>query len=164
MATILEMAAELVSSHASTTPMTSDDLVLEIKRVYAALQALEAVMAVEVVDEITPAISVKDAFKKNEVVCMVCGKAKMKTLTRHLNIVHNMKPGEYRKQYGIHSKQPLTAKNYSESRRKMAEERGLGDVLAKARETWAAKLKAKKVAPAKRVEAAKPRVVKKTKK
>jgi predicted transcriptional regulator len=153
MATILEMTSALVSSHASATSMTSDELIQDIKKVYAALQALEAVMAVEVVEGIKPSVSLKDAFKKNEVVCMVCGKGKMKTLTRHLNMTHNMNPGKYRKEFGIPSKQPLTAKSYSESRRKMAVERGLGDVLAKAREIRATKLKGKKAAPAKAVKA-----------
>ena len=35
----------------------------------------------------------------------------MKTLTRHLNMVHTMKPGAYRKQFGIPSKQSLTARS-----------------------------------------------------
>jgi hypothetical protein len=55
----------------------------------------------------------------------------------------------YRKQFGIPSKQSLTARSYSESRRKSAIDRGLGDVLAKARETRAANIKTKKAAPAK---------------
>ena len=67
MATLIELASDIVSSHASKTPMPSDELVLEIKKVCAALQALEAVMAVEVIEEFKPAISVKEAFKKNEV-------------------------------------------------------------------------------------------------
>jgi predicted transcriptional regulator len=134
MATILELVSNIVSSLASTTPMSSDELVQEIKKVYASLNALEAVMAVEVIADVKPMLAVKDAFKQNEVICLVCGKGKMKTLTRHLNIVHNMKSGEYKKQFGISSKQPLTAKSYSESRRKFAEERGLGDVLAKTRD------------------------------
>jgi hypothetical protein len=73
-------------------------------------------------------------------------------------MVHNMKPGEYRKQFGIPSKQPLTAKSYSESRKKMAVERGLIDVLARARDTKMAKLKEKKAVPVKVV---KPKSVKK---
>jgi predicted transcriptional regulator len=161
MTSLLELASDIVASHASTTPMSSDELVLEIQKVHAALKALEAGEAVPAAEEEKPAITVKAAFKKNEVICMVCSKGKMKTLSRHLNMVHNMKPGEYRKQYGIPSKQPLTAKSYSESRKKMAEERGLGDVLAKARETRAAKLKEKKTAPANAVKAAKPKTVKK---
>jgi predicted transcriptional regulator len=179
MATILELASDIVSSHVSTTPMSSEELVLEIQKVHAALKALEAGQSVAVpgAKEVKSAITVKEAFKKNEVVCMVCGKEKMKTLARHLKTIHDMKPGEYRKQFGISSKQPLTAKSYSESRRKMAEERGLGDVLAMARETRAVNIKAKKTvtakpaipkavknpAPAKTAKTATPKVVKKTK-
>jgi predicted transcriptional regulator len=148
LATILDLTSDLVSSHASRTPMTSDELVSEIGKVYASLQALETVTAIEVIEQIKPVVSVKDAFKKNEVICMVCGKGKMKTLTRHLNMVHNMKPGDYRKEFGIPNRRPLTAKSYSESRRKFAEERGLGDVLAKARKIRAAKAKGKKVVSA----------------
>jgi predicted transcriptional regulator len=57
----------------------------------------------------------------------------MKTLTRHLKTAHDLKPGQYRKQFGIPSTQSLAAKNYSESRRQMAIDRGLGDKLAAAR-------------------------------
>lgn len=159
MSTILELVSDIVSSHASTSPMSSDELVLEIQKVHAALKALEdGIEVVSITGEVKPAITIKEAFKKNEVICMVCGKGKMKTITRHLNMVHNMKPGEYRKQYGISSKQPLTAKSYSESRRKSAIDKGLGDVLVKARETRAANIKAKKAAP---VKAEKPKSVKK---
>ena len=64
-----------------------------------------------------------------------------------------MKPGAYKKQFGIPSKQALSAKNYSEARRKMAQDRGLADNLAKAREVRMANIEAKKAAP---VKAAKP--------
>ena len=165
MANLLEMAAEIVSSHASTTPMSSDDLLQEIQKVYASLQAIESGKEIVAVGETAkPAISVKEAFKKNEVICMICGKGGMKTLTRHLKKAHDMKPGQYRKQFGIPSKQPLTAKSFTEARRKMAEERGLGDVLAKARETRAAKLKEKKAAHAQPAKAAKPKPAAKAKK
>ncbi|HEY6838293.1 MAG TPA: MucR family transcriptional regulator [Geobacteraceae bacterium] len=152
MATLLELAAEIVASHASTTEMSTDELLLEIQKVYAALQNLEAgkEIAVSVAEEgKAPALTVKQAFKANEVICLVCGKGGMKTLTRHLKQMHNMKPGEYRKQFGIKSSQSLAAKNFSEARRKMAQERGLAANLAKAREVRAAKLQAKKGAPKK---------------
>ncbi len=122
MATLLELAAEIVSSHASSSPMSGDELVQEIKNVFAALQALETGGAVPAAEEAKPALSVKEAFKKNEVVCMICGKGGMKTLTRHLKQAHDMKPGAYRKQFGIPRSQSLTARAFSESRRKMAQE------------------------------------------
>jgi predicted transcriptional regulator len=73
----------------------------------------------------------------------------MKTLARHLAQAHGLKPGEYRKQFNIPSSQPLTAKNFSEGRKKMAQERGLAENLAKARAVRAAKLKAEKETPKK---------------
>lgn len=136
MPTILEMAAEIVAAHASTTPMTKEELIAEIAEVSRALAALEKgeSVAVEVPAEeaAAPAISRKKAFGKDKVVCMLCGK-EMKTLARHLKTAHGMRPSEYRKQFEIPRTQPLAARSYSESRRQMAVERGLGENLAKAR-------------------------------
>jgi predicted transcriptional regulator len=160
MATLLELTAEIVTAHASSTQMTSDELLQELQKVYSSLQALEAgeEAASTAVEQAKPALTVKQAFRKDEVICMICGKRGMKALTRHLRTAHDMKPGQYRKQFGIKANQSLTARNFSEARRQMAKERGLADVLAKAREVRAAKLKArnepaKKVAPVKPVKA-----------
>ena len=159
MATLVEIAAQIVASHASSTPMTSDQLIFEIGKVHNALKNLEAGQSVEGAEESKPSLTVKEAFKKGEVICMVCGKGGFKTLARHLSTAHGLKPGEYKKQFGIPSKQALSARNYSEARRKMAQDRGLADNLAKAREVRMANIEAKKAAPgkpAKVVKAAKP--------
>lgn len=135
MPTILEMAAEIVAAHASTTPMTKEELIAEIAEVSRALAALEKgeTVAVETTEEAAaPSISRKKAFGKDKVVCMLCGK-EMKTLARHLKTAHGMRPSEYRKQFEIPRSQPLAARSYSESRRQMAMDRGLGENLAKAR-------------------------------
>jgi predicted transcriptional regulator len=63
---------------------------------------------------------------------MICGKG-TKALTRHLKTAHDLKPRQYRKQFGIPAKQSLAAKSYSEPCRQMALDRGLGDKLALAR-------------------------------
>jgi predicted transcriptional regulator len=159
MATLVELAAEIVSSHASNSPLSTEQLLSEIQKVYAALQALESGAESPVAEAPKAAITVKDAFKKNEVVCMICSKGGFKTLTRHLKTAHDMKPGAYRKQFGIARTQPLAARSFSESRRQMAQDRGLGDVLAKAREKRAANLQLKQGAaalPSKPAKAAKP--------
>lgn len=162
MATLLEMSTEIVAAHASTTAMTGDELLQEIQKVYAALQALESGKEVAVAEEAKPAISAKQSIKANEVICLVCGKGGMKTLARHLNQMHDMKPGQYRKQFGIKSSQSLVAKNFSEARKKSAVERGLAANLAKAREVRAANIAAKKASPskAKKAASAKKKVVK----
>jgi len=136
MATLLEMAAEIVAAHASSTSLSKEELIAELSEVHKALAALEKGETVsgEVAEEAAgaPAISRKKAFGKDKVVCMLCGK-EMKTLARHLKTTHGMKPGEYRKQFDIPRTQPLAARSYSESRRQMAVDRGLGENLAKAR-------------------------------
>jgi len=136
MATLLEMAVEIVSAHASSTSLTKEELITELSEVHKALTALEKgeSVATEAAEEAAaaPAVSRKKAFGKDKVVCMICGK-EMKTLARHLKTAHGMKPGEYRKQFDIPRTQPLAARAYSESRRQMAVDRGLGENLAKAR-------------------------------
>ena len=134
MATILEMAAEIVAAHASTTNMTKEELVSELADVYKALSGLEKGETVcETVDEEQgPAVTRKKAFGKDKIFCMICGKG-MKTLSRHLKTSHQMTASEYRKQFDIPRSQSLAAKSYSETRRQMAIDRGLGEKLAKAR-------------------------------
>ncbi len=134
MATLLEMAAEILAAHASTTPMTKEELVTELTQIHNALASLEKGegVSLEGAEGQVPAVSRKKAFGKDKVVCMICGK-EMKTLARHLKTAHGMKPGEYRKQFDIPRTQPLAARAYSESRRQMAVDRGLGENLAKAR-------------------------------
>jgi len=154
MATLLEMAGEIVMAHASTNAMSKDELLKELQEVYAALVALEKgeeVGAAAV--ETKPAMTAKKSIGKNTITCLICGES-MKTLTRHLMSKHNLKPGAYRKQFGISSKQSLAAKSYSESRRQMALDKNLGAGLAKARAARAVK---KAAAPKVAVKAAAPK-------
>jgi predicted transcriptional regulator len=148
MATITEMVSEIVSAHASTTPMTKEELLKEVAELHAALSAIEQGERVtlpggeaEAAEEaVAPAVSLRKAFGKKLIYCMICGKG-MKTLARHLKTAHGMTPKEYREKFGIPRTQSLAAKDYSESRKQMAIDRDLGANLAKAR---AAKAKAKK--------------------
>ncbi|MDO3376707.1 MucR family transcriptional regulator [Geoalkalibacter halelectricus] len=136
MPTLLEMAAEIVAAHASTTSMTKEELLSELTEVYKTLEAMEKGESVIIetgeAEQTAPAISRKKAFGRDKITCMICGK-EMKTLSRHLKTAHNLKPAEYRKQFDIPRAQPLAARAYSESRRQMAKDRGLGENLAKAR-------------------------------
>jgi predicted transcriptional regulator len=134
MATILEMAADIVAAHASTTNMTKEELISELNDIYNALNSLEKGEAITEAteEEPGPAVTRKKAFGKDKIYCMICGKG-MKTLARHLKTSHDMTASEYRKQFDIPRSQSLASKSYSEKRRQMAIERGLGEKLAKAR-------------------------------
>ena len=149
MSDYLGMAWDIVANNHQIATMTKEQVLAEIKQVYAALSAIEKgeVMATDSSAEEAagPAISAKKAFGKKQITCMICLKS-MKTLARHLKTAHDLKPGEYRKQFGIPRTQALAAKDYSATRKQMAFDRGLGENLAKAR---AAKGAAKAAAAAK---------------
>jgi len=159
---LIELTADIVIAHTSMTEMSSDDLLKEIKMVYATLEGLEkgkieisaqepkkrGRKAKETVAAITaekpamppaPALTIEEAFKPDQVACMICGKKGLTTLKRHLTTAHNLKPGQYRKQFKIPKEQPLTASEYVAKRRQMALDRGLGDNLAAARAARKAK-------------------------
>jgi predicted transcriptional regulator len=118
--------------------MTTDDIIQEIKKVYTALQSIETGAPLEVQtaaeEGASPALTIKQAFKANEVICMLCGKGGMKTLTRHLNQAHQLKPSHYRKQFNIAKTQPLMSKSYALRRKEIAAGMDLGANLVKARE------------------------------
>ena len=145
--TITELAAQILAAHASNSEMTTDELLAELVQIHASLKALENGETSLVANR--PPLTIKEAFKKHEVICMVCGKGGMKTLTRHLNQIHNMKPKEYRKQFGIPTGQSLSARSYTEARKALSLEKGLADNLAKAREVRMANIAARKAASVK---------------
>jgi predicted transcriptional regulator len=134
---VLKLTAQIVISHASMSELTPKELVDEIKDIYNVLAALgggeallEAVGApekgveVEVVKK--PSIPLDEIVKEKYVVCLECGK-KMRTLKAHLRKAHHLAPAEYFRRYGLDPKKyPLVCKEYSEQRRKLAKEKGLG--------------------------------------
>ena len=162
---LIELTADIVIAHASVTEMSSNELLKEIKTVYATLEALtgggksltldtsdkgqktsakkkrgSAGPLMEKAEEKTaippaPAMTIEEAFKPDQVACMICGKTGMKTLKRHIASAHDLKPGQYKRQFKIPKDQPLAAMEYVEKRRRIALERGLGEKLAAARES-----------------------------
>ena len=137
MPTLLELATNIVSAHASTSAISKEELIKELHEVHAVLASLEkgettseSPVASEGGEQ--PAVSMRKAFGRKEVFCLICGKG-MKTLGRHIRTAHSMTPKEYRQKFGIPGSQTLAAKDYSETRRQMAIEKDLGAGLAKAR-------------------------------
>jgi predicted transcriptional regulator len=158
---ILDLTADIVIAHVSVTEMSSNDLLKEIKLVYATLTGLakgdltietsdqepvqtakktkgQAGSAAEKAEEkpaipSAPVMTLAEAFKPDQVACMVCGKKGMVTLKRHIASAHGLKPGQYRKQFQVPKDQPLAATEYVEKRRQIALDRGLAEKLVAAR-------------------------------
>lgn len=149
---LVELTANIVSSHAASNELTSDELLQEIQKVYQTLKNLDSQNqpenAVTVQEAAITAINPKKSIQKDQIICLICGKGGFKTLSRHLKQAHDIKPGAYRKQFGLPSGTALAAKNYSESRRQAAITNNLGENLAKGRaKKLADKAATKTVAP-----------------
>lgn len=133
---ILKLTAQIVISHASMSELTPKEVVEEIKEVYQLLTSLEGglVLPEEVEIEKGPAAQVvkkppvplDEIVKEKYVICLECGK-KMRTLKAHLRKAHKLMPKDYYRRYNLDPKKfPLVCKEYSEQRRKLAKEKGLG--------------------------------------
>jgi predicted transcriptional regulator len=136
---VLKLTAQIVISHASMSELTPKELVEEIKDLYTLLSSLESEIAVEAVAGAPekgkegkvvvkkPTIPLDEVVKEKYVVCLECGK-KMRTLKAHLRKAHKLMPAEYFRRFGLDAKKfPLVCKEYSEQRRKLAKEKGLGE-------------------------------------
>lgn len=134
--TLLQMTADIVASHASMNEISQEELLAEIDKVFKKLAGLSEGCETEegavAEEKVTAAVPLEAAFGADKVFCMVCGKG-MKTLKRHISTAHGLKPGQYRKQFGIPAGTPLVAKTYSDARKKMAQKLNLADRLVKAR-------------------------------
>jgi len=136
---VLKLTAQIVIAHASMSELTPKELVDEIKNIYNVLATLEGAEAVpeaagaapekgpEAAVVKPPPISLDEIVKEKYVVCLECGK-KMRTLKAHLRKAHQLAPADYFRRYGLDGKKyPLVCKEYSEQRRKLAKEKGLGE-------------------------------------
>ena len=147
MATLVEIAGRLVAAHAAKNSLTTDQLLQELGKVHTALKGLQS--AHKGGRAVKPGLTLRQAFKKDEVVCMICRRRGFQTLGRHLRHAHQMEPRDYRKQFGIPAEQSLCSRFFSDTRRQMALDLGLADKLAEAREVRLAKIRLKKETAAK---------------
>lgn len=146
---VIEAVGQIVAAQISQRAMTSDEIIAEMRKVHRALSALNesATAKTGKQENPVPAVPLKHAFKKSEVLCMLCGKGGMQSLARHLWFAHSMKPKDYRKKFGIPPDQALTAADFSTHRRAVALSYGLAGHLVKARAVRQEQLKAKREQP-----------------
>jgi predicted transcriptional regulator len=72
-----------------------------------------------------PVVPVRDSVRPDALVCLMCGKERL-TLRRHLGNAHRLSPDEYRERFNLPDTYPTDAAAYTDVRRKLAKERGLG--------------------------------------
>lgn len=127
----VELATELTIAWLgnSNTRSTPDDVPVFLGRMHETVLQLLVPRPEEPVavpqTEYTPAVSVRRSLaSKDHIISMIDGKA-YKTLRRHLS-TNGLTPAEYRERYGLKNDYPMVAENYSETRRAMAKQLGLG--------------------------------------
>lgn len=120
---LLELTADIVSSHVSNNSLSSAELTQLIQDVYATLNNLGAEKPAS--EKPRPAVSPKKSIFPDHIVCLEDGK-KLKMLKRHLKTAYNMTPDEYRERWGLAADYPMVAPNYAKHRSTLAKQIGLG--------------------------------------
>jgi predicted transcriptional regulator len=141
---LVELSAKLVLEREGALKRSTSDLVVEIKKVYDTLKTMEVFEDDHTTKDVIPfverrkhvhgieatitppALTAKQAFRKDEVKCMICGTGGMKVLKQHLTREHHITPQAYRERFGIKKGTPLVATGYHDMRRQVALATGLG--------------------------------------
>jgi len=114
---------EIVCAFMENNKIASDSLPDLITSVHGALTGLVAGEPIEESPE--PAVSIRSSVKPDYLVCLEDGQ-KLKMLKRYLRTNYDMSPEEYRERWDLPADYPMVAPNYSERRRQLAKDIGLG--------------------------------------
>lgn len=122
--TLVDLTAKVVAAYVSENVVPVADLPVLINDVHKALRDARA-PAQPTAEAPTPAVPVKKSVKKDEVICLECGRG-FKSLKRHLRTHHGIDPADYRAKWGLDASYPMVAPAYAEQRAALAREMGLG--------------------------------------
>lgn len=121
--TLISLTADIVSAHVSNNSVGATEVTKLIHSVYGALEKADAPAPVEAEKQI-PAVSVRASIKHDFLVSMIDGKP-YRMLKRHLAL-NGYTPESYRAAFDLPKSYPMVAPNYSEKRRALAKQIGLG--------------------------------------
>jgi predicted transcriptional regulator len=144
------LTVDLLSAYFSSNSLPGDQLAGLIRSTHDALKALEGSGDAAVAADVhVPAVSVRKSLSSPDVILSMIDGKPYKTLKRHLSS-HGLTPEEYRARYQLPHDYPLVSKSYSEHRRKVAADLGLGRTVRSVPDaTAAAPVKSATPSPAK---------------
>ena len=118
------LTVQLLSAYVGNNPVPSNELAALIRTTKTALAEQPAPEA-PAQEEHRPAVSVKASLaSRDHILSLIDGKP-YKSLKRHLS-TRGLSPDEYRARYNLPATYPMVAPTYSEQRRKVAKQLGLG--------------------------------------
>jgi len=124
-ATTMLLTAKIVSAHVSNNAVAASELPGVIGLVRRALDSIATPVAVPVVAEQVPAVTIRKSVTPDYLICLEDGK-KLKMLKRHLATTYGMTPDDYRSKWKLPPGYPMVARNYAEKRSSLARAAGLG--------------------------------------
>jgi predicted transcriptional regulator len=122
--TLAELTAEIVSAYVSCNQIGPSDLGILVSTVAGELRMVGRVEQPPE-SKLEPAVPVRRSIRPDHLVCLVCGKPQ-KTLKRHLGAAHGLTPTQYRERFELKPDYPMAAPSYTERRRGLALQIGLG--------------------------------------
>ena len=122
--TLVTLTADIVAAHVSNNSVAISDIPLVIRSVHEALAGLSS-KADPQPEPQQPAVSVRASVKPDYIVCLEDGK-KLTMMRRYLMTNFGMTPEDYRAKWNLPKDYPMTAPNYTEKRRELAKQIGLG--------------------------------------
>lgn len=122
--TLVTLTADIVAAHVSNNSVAISDIPLVIRSVHDALAGLSSQAEPEPEPQ-QPAVSVRLSVKPDHIVCLEDGK-RLTMMRRYLMTKFGMTPDEYRAKWNLPKDYPMTAPNYTEKRRELAKQIGLG--------------------------------------
>jgi predicted transcriptional regulator len=119
---LLERTSKIVAGYVANNSIASVDLPNVISRVYEKLGRLGKPQPEP---ERVPAVPIRKSLGSDFLVCLECGK-RQKMLKRHLAMIHDLTPQDYRARWRLGYDYPMIAPNYAVMRSAIAKELGLG--------------------------------------
>ncbi|KMO10280.1 MucR family transcriptional regulator [Methylobacterium platani JCM 14648] len=122
-ATLVELAADIVSAYVSKNSVPVGELAGLIASVYTSLTNLKQ-PASEEPEKLTPPVPIKKTVTPDYIISLEDGK-QYKSLKRHLSS-RGLTPEEYRRKWGLPHDYPMVAATYATQRSELAKNSGLG--------------------------------------
>jgi predicted transcriptional regulator len=124
-ATLAELTVEIVSAYVSSNQITPSDLGTLVGAVTRELRKVGTRVEQPAESKPAPAVPVRRSIGRDHLVCLVCGK-KQRLLKRHVAVGHGLTPSQYRELFDLKPDYPMAAPSYTERRRELALQIGLG--------------------------------------
>ena len=125
---MMEQTAALVAAYVSRNAIPPADLPNEIRRIHAALSALQGDAGQAPAPAPSARSAIANSIRYDRLVSFIDGKA-YKSLKRHLT-ANGMTPDEYRSRYGLPSDYPMVSPAYAQLRSRIAKENHIGFTAA----------------------------------